>query len=78
MGERIYHLDDFLWKISLACEPEEKKNVSKTVGRIWGKNNHEFKISVSMVTLRFGMGFPDGLFPPCEGRDFIKKLCQER
>lgn len=77
-GWRIYLLDDFFWKISLTCESGGKKKVSKTIGGIWGKNGHEFKISVSMVTLRFGIGFPDDLSPPCEGPDFIKKLCQER
>lgn len=49
--------------MSLARETEEIY-VSKTIGEFGKKTAHEFKISLSMVALRFGMGFPADLSPP--------------
>lgn len=61
--ERLCHLDDILWRVSLACESEEHY-VSKTTEESGEKIAREFKISWVAVALRFRMGFPADLSPP--------------
>lgn len=61
--ERLCHLDDILWRASLACESEENY-VSKATEESGEKIAREFKISWVAVALRFRMGFPADLSPP--------------